>query len=232
MTRTSTTAPSEGVEPGIENERLKRRFGCPYRRRHARHHRLQHRFHADTALGADQQSVRRGNRQHVFDLGFYFVGLRGGKINFVDDRNDREIVLCGEKRIGDGLRLDALARVNDQQGAFAGGKRAGDFVGKIDVAGSVDQIELVFVSVLGRVMQANALGLDGDAALAFQVHRVQDLRAHFALAERTCKLEQAVGQRRLAVVNMRDDAKITDEAWIHQLARRRKTYCAGEILLK
>jgi hypothetical protein len=30
---------------------------------------------------------------------------------------------------------------------------------------------------------------------------------------------------------MRDDAKIPDEAWIHQLARRRKWYCAGEILL-
>jgi hypothetical protein len=26
------------------------------------------------------------------------------------------------------------------------------------------------------------------------------------------------------VVNMRDDTKVTDEAWIHQLARRRKTY--------
>jgi hypothetical protein len=28
---------------------------------------------------------------------------------------------------------------------------------------------------------------------------------------------------------VRDDAKITDEAWIHQLARRRKKPCAGEI---
>jgi hypothetical protein len=81
-------------------------------------------------------------------------------------------------------------------------------------------------------VKTNAFGLDGNAALPLQVHGVQDLRAHFALAERACKLEQTVGQGRLAVVNMRDDTKITDEAWIHQLARRRKTYCAGEILLK
>ncbi len=163
---------------------------------------------------------------------FHFVRLCGRKINFVDDWNDREIVLRGEKSIGDGLRFDSLARVNHQQGAFAGGKRAGDFVRKIDMPWSVDQVELVLVSILGSVVKTNAFGLDGNAALPLQVHGVQDLRAHFALAERACKLEQAVGQGRLAVVNMRDDAKITDEAWIHQLARRRKAYCAGEILLK
>src|ERR1700737_358557 len=78
-------------------------------------------------------------------------------------------------------------------------------------------------------MQANTLGLDGDAAFAFEVHGVQELRAHFALAERARKLEQAVGQRGLAVVNVSDDAKITDEAWIHQLARRRRKSCAGQI---
>ena len=223
---------AKGIEPGVKDERLERRFGCSDRSGDTRYHSLQHRFHADTALGADQQGVRGGNCQHVFDLRLHLVGLRGRKIDLVDHRNDSEIMLRREERVRNGLRFDALAGVNDQQRAFTGRKRAGDFVGKIDVAGRVDQIELIVVSVFRLVVQANALGLDGDAALAFQVHGVQDLRAHFALAERTCKFEKAVGQRGLAVVNMRDDAKITDEAWIHQLARRRKTYCAGEILLK
>jgi len=31
------------------------------------------------------------------------------------------------------------------------------------------------------------------------------------------------------MVNVRDDAKIADEAWVHQLASRRKKSCAGEI---
>ena len=203
------------VEPGIENQRLQRRFRRARRRRNARDDRFQHRFHAEAAFGADQQRVGRGNRQDVFDLRLRFLGLRGGQIDLVDDRNDGEIVLRREERIGDGLRFDALAGVHDQQRAFAGGKRARNFVGKIDVAGRVDQVELVFVAVLGRVVQANALGLDGDAALALQVHRVEHLRAHLALAERAGKLEQAVGQRGLAVVNMRDDAKIADETWVH-----------------
>ena len=95
------------------------------------------------------------------------------------------------------------------------------------MARRIDQVELVFVAILRRVVKTNALGLDGDAALPLEVHRVEDLRAHLALAERARKLEQAVGQRGLAVVNVRDDAKIADETWVHQSACRRVQGCAG-----
>ena len=169
-----------------------------------------------------------GNRQHVFDLLLHVLGLRGGQIDFVDHGNDGEVVARGEKRVGDGLRFDALARVHDQQRAFAGGKRARDFVGKIHVAGRVDQVQAVFVAVARRVVQADAFGLDGDAALALEVHGVEHLRGHFALAERAGQLEQAVGQRGFAVVDVRDDAEIPDELGIHGFScdSRRRTRCA------
>ncbi len=138
------------IEPGIENQRLQRRVRTARRRRNARHDRFQHGFHAQAALGADQQRVGRGNRQHIFDLLLGLVRLRGGQIDFVDDRNDGEVVLRREKRVGDGLRFDALARVHHQQRAFARGKRAGNFVGKIDVTRRVDQVELILVSILGQ----------------------------------------------------------------------------------
>ena len=170
---------------------------------------------AQAALGADHQRVGGGNGQHVFDLRFHFFGLRGGQIDFVDHRDDGEVVLRGEERIGDGLRFDALAGVDDEQGAFAGRKGARDFVGKIHVAGRVDEVELVFLAVLGAVMQANALGLDGDAALALEVHRIEDLRGHLALGERAGQLEQAVGQGGFAVVDVRDDAEVAYETRVH-----------------
>jgi hypothetical protein len=159
------------------------------------------------------------------------LGLCGGEIDFVDDGNDREIVLRREERVGDSLRLDALACIHHQQRAFASGKRARNFIGKIDVAGRVNQVELVLVSILRLVVKTNALGFDGDAALALEVHRVEHLRAHLPLAERTGKLKQTVGQRGLAVVNVRDDAKIADETWVHQLACRRAVSQAGKSLL-
>src|ERR1700683_4336130 len=67
-------------------------------------------------------------------------------------------------------------------------------------------------------MQADALGLDGDAALALEVHGIEHLLVHLALCERTGHFQQAVGQRGLAVVNVRDDTKIAYELRVHEFA--------------
>ena len=60
-------------------------------------------------------------------------------------------------------------------------------------------------------MQPHRVRLDGDAALALQVHRVEHLFHHFALRQRAGVFEQTVGERRLAVVDMRDDREVADE---------------------
>ena len=54
------------------------------------------------------------------------------------------------------------------------------------MARGVDEIELVGVAVLGSlggglVHHADGVGLDGDAALAFEVHGVEHLRLHLAI---------------------------------------------------
>ena len=49
------------------------------------------------------------------------------------------------------------------------------------------------MAVVGAVVQAHGVSLDGDAALALQVHGVQHLLHHFALRERAGRFEQAVG---------------------------------------
>ena len=56
---------------------------------------------------------------------------------------------------------------------------------------------------------------DGDAALALQIHGVEHLLHHFALRQRVRRFEQAVGQRRLAVIDVRDDTEIADELGEH-----------------
>ena len=66
------------------------------------------------------------------------------------------------------------------------------------------------LAVLRLVVEPDGVGLDGDAALALEVHGVEHLLHHFALRQRAGVLEQAVGQRRLAVVDMRDDREISD----------------------
>ena len=95
--------------------------------------------------------------------------------------------------IGQCLRLDALRGIDYQQRAFAGGQRARDLVGEIDVPRRVDQIQLIRLTVDGAVLHAHRFSLDGDALLALEVHRVEHLRGHLALGERACALEQPIG---------------------------------------
>jgi hypothetical protein len=82
--------------------------------------------------------------------------------------------------VGHGLGLDALGGVDHQDGALAGGEGAGDLVGEIDVAGGVEQVELVGLAVAGGVFHRHRVGLDGDALLALKVHRVELLVGAFA----------------------------------------------------
>ena len=57
-----------------------------------------------------------------------------GQVNFVDDRDDGQILFGGQMDIGHRLGLDALGGVNDQQSPFARAQAAGDFVGEIHMA--------------------------------------------------------------------------------------------------
>ena len=100
------------------------------------------------------------------------------------------------------MRLDALRRIDYQQRPFTGGQRAADLVVEIHVAGGIDEVELVGLAVFRGVIQRDAVGLDGDPALAFQIHRVQYLGGHLPLGEPPTDLDEAVGKRRLAVVDM------------------------------
>ena len=70
-------------------------------------------------------------------------------------------------------------------------------------------------AVIGAVVQADGVGFDGDAALALQVHGVEDLLHHFALRERAGDFEESIGEGGLAVVDVRNDREIPDEFAIH-----------------
>ena len=81
--------------------------------------------------------------------------------------------------------------------------------------GCIDHVQLIGFTIYGAVMQRDALSLDGDAALALLVHAVDDpvalehrrgvLRAILLAAQ-----QQLVHQRRLAVVDVRDDSNVSE----------------------
>ena len=146
----------------------------------------------------------------LVQLGLGLGHVAGRQVDLVEHGDDLEVVVDRQVRVGDRLRLDPLRGVDEQHGAFAGRQAARDLVGEVDVAGRVDEVELVGLPVTGRVGDAHRLALDGDAALALQVHLVEQLLLHVACRDRTRTFEDAIGQRRLAVVDVGDDREVAD----------------------
>ena len=115
------------------------------------------------------------------------------------------IVLDRLVDVGERLRLDALRRIDHQQRALARRQAARDLVREVDMAGRVHQVE-----DMALPFEAHGLRLDGNAALFLDLHVIEHLRAHLARLEAAGGLDQPVGKRRLAVIDVRDDAEIAD----------------------
>ena len=198
------------VIPGIEDQRLKGLFGRTLGWRDAGDNGFEHLVDPGALLGADQKGFARVERQRVLDLLLRRLDVRARQVDLVDHRDDLEPVGQGELGVGERLSFDALRSVHHQQRAFAGREAARDLVGEVHVARRVDEVQLVFIAVAGAIEQADSVGLDGDAALALEVHGVEHLLRHLALGERARHLEQPVGQRGLAVVDVGDNREVAD----------------------
>ena len=77
------------------------------------------------------------------------------------------------------------------------------------MARRVDQVELVRLSA-ELVAHADRVQLDRDSALPLELHRIEHLRLHLARLYGSGGLEEPIGQRRLAVVDVRDDREVSN----------------------
>ena len=146
----------------------------------------------------------------ILDLGLNLVGMGRGKVDLVDGRHNVQIGVHGERRVGDGLCLDTLSGVDDEHRALTSGQRTRDLVGKVYMARRIDEVELIRLAVVGVIGHADGVGLDRDAALALDIHGVEQLRLHVALLDGTRELEDAIADGGLPVIDMGDDREVSD----------------------
>ena len=207
-----------GVVPAVDQHRFQRRVAIPLGRGNLRDDRFQYVVDADARLGAGEHRFGCVEADHLLDLRLHLFRFGRRQVDLVDDRHDFMIMLDRLIDIGERLRLHALGGIHHQQRAFASGEAARHFIGEVDMARRVHQVELVGAPILGDIVEPHRLRLDGDAALFLDVHIIEDLRAHFAVGEATGALDQPIGQGRFAMVDMRDDREVTD---LGQVGHRR-----------
>ena len=166
--------------------------------------------HTFPGLGTHPQNGAGGDAEHAFDLVGVEIRVGRGKVDLVQRRDDLEVVLERQVAVGEGLRLDSLGRVDDEHHPFAGRQRPGHLVPEVDVTRSVDEVEHVIAP-----FDAHVLCLDRDAALALEIHRVEVLLPHLPRIHRAGQLEDPVRERGLAMVDVGDDAEISDPRQVH-----------------
>lgn len=156
-----------GIVERVEDERLERVFEIAVRGRNSLGDGFEDVFDAFARFGARSKGFEGIESQILVDLFVAHIDIGGGEIDFIDDGDECEVVFHCHIEIGDGLRFDALAGVDEKQRAFARGEGARDFVAEIDVSRRVDEVEGEFFAVFRRIGQADRLTFNRDSAFAF-----------------------------------------------------------------
>ena len=107
------------VVVAVEYQCLERSLSVSLRRGYGLHHRLHYRVDIDTHFRGYFGGVLGGNAYYVLYLLLDLLGVRGGEVYLIDDRDHLQVVFYCEVGIRKGLRLDALGGVNDEQSALA-----------------------------------------------------------------------------------------------------------------
>ncbi len=140
------------------------------------------------------------------------VRPRVGAVDLVDDEDDGQLQLERLAQHEPRLRQRPFGGVDEQQHAVDHRQRALDLAAEVGVARRVDDVDLR-VAVLHR----RVLGEDRDALLALEIHRVHDpVGDVLVLAEGAGLPEHRVDERRLAVVDVRDDRDVAQLVALHE----------------
>ena len=168
-----------GVVLAVEDQGPQRCGRAALRRRDLFDDRPEDLVDADPLLRAHHQRLGRVEADDRLDLLEHFVDPGDRQVDLVDHRNHHQIAVDRRVGVGDGLRLDALEGVDEQQGPFARRQAPRDLVVEIDVPRRVDQVDFV-VLALERVINGDGPGLDGDPPVAFDLQIVEHLLPKFA----------------------------------------------------
>ena len=137
--------------------------------------------------------------QHLGDAGV-------GPVDLVDADDRRQFGLQRFFQHEAGLRQRPFGGVDQQHDAIDHGQGALDLAAEIGVARRVDDIDLDFAVMDGRVFRH-----DRDAAFALQFHGVHHALGHlFVGAEDTALVQHGIDQSGLTVVDVGDDRDVAD----------------------
>ena len=139
---------------------------------------------------------------HVED----FVRTRVFAVDLVDDDDRLDLVLQRLAQNETRLRLWPIVRIDHQQNAVDHFHDPLDFAAEIGVARRIDDVDPITVPLKSGVLRANR-----DSFFALEIHRIHHALFDLLIGAKRARLaQQLIDQRRLAVVDVRNDGDVTD----------------------
>ena len=209
---------------GVEDKRFERRFVVSFRSGNSRDDRFKNGMYVNAGFCGNLRCIKSGNSDDILDFVGNSVRICRGKVDFVDYRDDFKVVVNRKICVRKSLCLNALGSVNNENRAFAGGKRTGNLIVEVNVSGGIDKVEDIVVSVVGFIIKTDCAGFDCDSAFTFNIHIIQKLFFHFTGSDGLGVFKDSVGKGGFAVVDMCDYTKVSYVVIRHCL---KSTSCAN-----
>jgi hypothetical protein len=134
-----------------------------------------------------------------------------GPVDLVDHHNRLQSTFEGLFDHVPRLRTRPLERIDQDQRAVGHREDAFDLAAEIGVPRGIDDVDLHPL-----VENGDVLGENRDAALPFEVIRIEDaLARELRFAELSALAQQGINQGRLAMVNVGDNGNISDVVASH-----------------
>lgn len=166
----------------------------------------EHSRHVLARLGRNEHSALGIQLERVVHLLEHAGDISVREVDLVQYWNQSQSLREGQIEVGHCLRLHALTGINEDEGATAAGIAPGHLGAEVDVAGGINQMQQIVITVV-VVDHGACLGLDRDASLPLHVQLVEDLLVATGL-NRTRQLQQPVREGAFAMVHVSDNAKV------------------------
>src|SRR5437016_4423039 len=194
----------------VKNERARGLMHIALRERDAMNNSFQDILRADTLFRRGKNALIFRYTNYVLDLLHDPFGFGAWQVDLVNYRNDIQICFKRQVQVRERLGLDPLRGIDHQQRSFTGSQAARYLVGKVNVTGSIDQVQFILLPIERLIEHAYGLSFDGNTLLTLQIHLVEYLLRQFALRYGSCKFPYAVSKGRFAMVYMSDSTKISN----------------------
>ncbi len=98
------------------------------------------------------------------------------------------------------------------------------------MTGCINQIELIFLAIIGTVEQAHTLRLDGNTPLPLDIHGIEHLTGHLSFRKGPTETNELIGEGRLTMIYVCNNGKIAyillGSGHIPEAQRKRGQVCS------